>query len=274
MDAQAHAAFVDRMSAYVNKALRESKLLTSWINVNEAYEHGVDDFLRAILSDKPTNGFLRDLRDFTAEVARHGISNALSQMVLKITAPGVPDFYQGTELWDLSLVDPDNRRPVDYQARRALLEELATGAREDPDGQMRALFAAPFDGAIKLALMQRTLHHRRRHRRLFEAGNYVPLGADGERRRNVISFARVHEDQAAVVVAGRFFSSIAPAGLAPTGAETWGSSRLILDGALPGGRYRDVFTGRDLTIHGEAPRFIPLAAIFATLPVALLERIP
>jgi (1->4)-alpha-D-glucan 1-alpha-D-glucosylmutase len=271
--ADAHSAFVDRMSAYVNKALKESKLYTSWINVNEAYEQGVDEFLRAILSDKPSNGFLRDLQDFSGEVARHGISNALSQMILKITAPGVPDFYQGTELWDLSLVDPDNRRPVDYKSRRALLDQLAAGAEQDPDGQMRTLFAAPFDGAIKLALMQRALHHRRRHRRLFESGDYVPLTADGERRRNVISFARVHEDKAAVVVAGRFFASIAPAGVAPTGAEAWGSSRLILDGALPAGRYRDVFTGRDLTIHGEAPGLIPLAAIFATLPVALLERV-
>src|SRR5205085_2277504 len=126
-DAAAPASLVDRVCEYMRKAVREAKQHTSWINVDQAYEDALEQFVRRILEDGDDNPFVADLRRFVAGIVRPGIQNALAQLVLKVTSPGVPDFYQGTELWDLSLVDPDNRRPVDYARRSAMREELQLG---------------------------------------------------------------------------------------------------------------------------------------------------
>ena len=173
-----------------------------------------------------------------------GLYNSLSQVVLKITAPGVPDFYQGTELWDLSLVDPDNRRPVDYAARRALLAELAERGDAELPALCAELLAAPADGALKLLVTARALRHRRRHRALFERGDYVPLAGDGARRRHVVAFARTtgrtashHAGRAAV----RWRST--PRRRRPLARTDWGDTRVVLPPTCRRAHYRDALTG-------------------------------
>jgi (1->4)-alpha-D-glucan 1-alpha-D-glucosylmutase len=293
-DAEGHRALVDRASAYMNKAIKEAKQHTSWINVNDAYEKAIDDFVRRVLAegeggegeakgeegDPGPNPFLEDFRLFQRSLVLPGLLNALGQLVIKIAAPGVPDFYQGTELWDLTLVDPDNRRPVDYDRRRERLAALERRAGEEPAALLRDLIAAPADGAIKLHLMRTALRFRREHRALFERGGYLPLTARGARSRHVIAFARLAEPDgggagdAAVVIAGRFFSTLSTSGAEtrlPLGAETWGDTTVALDPALPRGAYRDRFTGRTVNaVEGGAG--LPLSELFADLPVVMLER--
>ncbi len=257
------ARLVERVLAYVNKALKEAKVHTSWINPNDAYDRAVRDFVRAVLDPRTGEAFQADLAPFAERVARAGMLASLAQTLVKVVAPGVPDFYQGTELWDLSLVDPDNRRPVDFAGRRALLDALRAGVEADRRGLVRRLIAAPEDGRVKLFVTSEALRFRRANRDLFERGAYVPLEARGARAGHVIAFARVAGERAAVALAGRFFLK-----LGPPGARTWGDTEV----ALPAGRrFRDAFTGRELRVEGGGG--LRAAEAFAEMPVALLERL-
>src|SRR3712207_1670028 len=142
MSKQEHAAFVERIQNYMQKALKEAKINTSWINPNEAWDEAVRQFVARILDDSPNNAFLQDFRPFAEIVARYGVFNSLAQTLLKLTVPGVPDIYQGNDLWDLSLVDPDNRRPIDYGRRAALLRELDeqfAGAQDNVAAKVQGL---------------------------------------------------------------------------------------------------------------------------------------
>jgi (1->4)-alpha-D-glucan 1-alpha-D-glucosylmutase len=278
MSREEHEAFVGRIGEYMRKALREAKLHTSWINQNEAYERAVDEFVRATLNPEGgAGGFLPDFVEFQRETARAGVYNSLSQTLLKIASPGVPDFYQGTELWQLDLVDPDNRRPVDYEHRRTLLASLAAGG----EGDGRAAFAesllrAPEDGRVKLYVTTRALRFRRAHPDLFARGEYLPLAASGASAESVVAFARKLGDREVLAVAGRFFTRLAgrqTLGL-PLGVEAWGDTSLALGERLTAGRFRDVFTGVEVeTKEGHGANSLELPAIFGRLPVALLERV-
>jgi (1->4)-alpha-D-glucan 1-alpha-D-glucosylmutase len=269
-----HAAILERVSAYMRKAVREAKVQTSWINVNQAYEAGVDEFLHRVLEGSPDNAFLADLRRVAASLAAPGLCNSLSQVLLKVASPGIPDIYQGTELPELTLVDPDNRRPVDFPRRRALLEELTAAARDDPGGVpalASRLFANPADGAIKLFVTARALAHRRAHRALFERGSYLPLTPDGSRRQHVVAFARAHDGALAVAVVGRFFAAMGADAWPPLGEHVWGDTRVLLDRVFHQGDYRDVLSGRIVRLPADGERALHLADVFGTLPVALLE---
>jgi (1->4)-alpha-D-glucan 1-alpha-D-glucosylmutase len=269
------------MSAYMNKAIKEAKLHTSWINTNHAYERAVDAFVRAVLAPARDNPFLGEVAGLWRSLARAGALTSLSQVLLKITAPGVPDFYQGTELWDLSLVDPDNRRPVDYTERRALLEQVQRLDEGDRRGfireQLAALdVAAPNAGALKMFVMRAALRFRRARRRLFEQGAYVPLDAEGGRRRNVVAFARRTPDgAAALVVAGRFFAELGASATdggevhPPVGPAIWNETSVPLTDPLPRGRYREVLSDRTVETDGQGR--LALGDLFADLPLALLE---
>jgi (1->4)-alpha-D-glucan 1-alpha-D-glucosylmutase len=176
-------------------------------------------------------------------------------------------------LWDLSLVDPDNRRPVDFAARRALLSEVAAHGDAELAEICRTSLRRPADGRVKLLVTTRALHHRRRHRTLYDTGGYLALVAEGDRARNVVAFARtVDGDAPALTVVGRLFASIATAGELPIGEAAWGDTRLLLPSHLPRSRYRDVLTGSLVEVessHG-APS-LRLAHTFANLPVSILE---
>ncbi len=257
-----------RINDYMTKALREAKLHTSWINVNTPYERGVAQFIDLLLQPSSGGSFVAELRRFVGGLLVPGICNSLSQVVLKITAPGVPDIYQGTELWDLSLVDPDNRRPVDFVARRSLLAELAGRAEADLPRLCTELLRQPADGRVKLLVMNRALRHRRNHRALYDRGNYLPLAVEGGRARSVVAFARSLGGATSITLVGRLLASMTAERALPLGESAWGDTRIVLPPSLPQGAYRDVVTG---AVVQPAANVLHMARAFAHLPVAVLE---
>jgi (1->4)-alpha-D-glucan 1-alpha-D-glucosylmutase len=262
-------AFADRLWAYLRKAMREAKVATSWINPSEAYERAVEQYVQQVLSGPLARRFCRCLTPFAATVARFGMLNALSQLVLKLGSPGVPDFYQGTELWDLSLVDPDNRRAVDYAFRRRLLADLAPLAEAARAGEagaaagVQALLRSWSDGRIKMYVTHAGLGERRRDARLFLDGAYLPLTAAGARSDHVVAFARHHEGRAALILAPRLVAGLTGAADLPLGA-VWGDTLLELPAGVPAGLYRDVLTGEVIRAAEEG---IAVGAALTTLPV-------
>jgi (1->4)-alpha-D-glucan 1-alpha-D-glucosylmutase len=210
MDEDAHQDFVGRIERYMEKALKEAKHHTSWINPNEAYDQAVKQFVREILRPHADNRFLTDLLRFQTGVAQAGMWNSLAQTLLKITSPGVPDFYQGTELWDFSLVDPDNRRPVDFAKRVMLLEELQRLESNDLVSLAHELVSQPQDGRIKLYILYKALNFRRAHPNLFAQGTYLPLTASGARREHVVTFARRFENEWALVAVPHLVTKLSP----------------------------------------------------------------
>jgi (1->4)-alpha-D-glucan 1-alpha-D-glucosylmutase len=191
-------SFSKRMEGYALKAAREGKRETSWTNPREEYERRLIEFVHGMLDPARSTQFIESTSEFARRAAMLGALNSLSQLVLKMTLPGVPDLYQGTELWDFSLVDPDNRRPIDFDLRRTLLDET----RSWPE-----LIESWRDGHIKAALMRRLLGIRQELPSLFREGDYAPIlfeGADAER---VIGFARTHKRQRLLVAVGRHFAA-------------------------------------------------------------------
>jgi (1->4)-alpha-D-glucan 1-alpha-D-glucosylmutase len=262
---RAHADFVGRIQGYMEKAIREAKVHTSWTSPNEDYESGVRTFVERSLS---ATAFLADLTAFAARTAAAGRLSSLAQVAVKCAAPGVPDVYQGCELWDLSLVDPDNRRPVDYALRARTLEALYAEVARGPQAR-RALarqVSAPqtlADGRAKLLLLHAALHARREHRELFLAGDYRPAVAEGPHARSVFAFARAHAGnggRAALCVVPRLVLGLIEAG---RGRVRWEGAIPVPHG-LPR-RWRDVVTGA--VREGDA---LSLEALFSDFPVALL----
>ena len=265
------AEYTRRLQEYTGKALKEAKLHTSWINPNEEYERAVPDFVASLLDPSVSNDFIRDFEEFRKLPTRAGLLNSLSQTLLKTTAPGVPDFYQGTELWAFTLVDPDNRRPVDYDLRRQLLASLRDVGEGDASEFAEGLLERPEDGRVKLYVTARALNFRRARAALFARGDYLAQRAAGRRAANVVSFARTFEGDAAVVVAARFFTrlGVGREGTLSLRREMWGDTALHLEG-VEGGRYRDVLTGREFEARDGV---LPLAEVLSPLPVALLSRV-
>jgi (1->4)-alpha-D-glucan 1-alpha-D-glucosylmutase len=270
-------SFVQRIQEYMIKALREAKIHSSWLNPDEEYEQAARDFISKILS--PDGAFVKDFAEFQAPIARAGMFNSLSQTLLKIAAPGVPDFYQGTEIWDFSLVDPDNRRPVDYEHRKRLLDSLRDKEAGDRASLADDLLRSAPDGRIKMFVTANALKYRQNNRDLFERGEYLPLHPSGERERHVVSFARRIGDKTAIVIATRFFIRLMAG--EPVGREAWGDTAVLMDDELAG-CYRDVFTGGRVCARkrpsgdedgNEYGNELSVAEALAHLPVALLERV-
>ncbi len=259
--------FRRRISEAMLKSIREAKLLTSWIDPNPAYETATRDFIDAILDRNTSAEFLQDIGRFQKRVAFFGVVNSLAQLLLKATAPGVPDFYQGSELWDLNLVDPDNRRPVDFDARRKLLRDLRE-FKEQPD--LQRLLNPYQDGAVKLFLTRQLLGFRREQRALFSNGTYVGLSATGPKAEHVCAFAREWQNQTILAVAPRLVATLlAGRETMPLGREVWGETSVNLPKG--GGDWRNVVTGEPVT-PGENATAVPLAIVLKNFPVALLER--
>jgi (1->4)-alpha-D-glucan 1-alpha-D-glucosylmutase len=251
--------YIGRIQAYMGKALHEAKLNTSWIQPNEEWDAAMHDFVRRILDSSPRNKFLPNFLSVVQEIARLGAINSLTQTLLKLTSPGVPDIYQGNETWDFSLVDPDNRRPVDYQRRREMLEALPAAA---PDELMQNW---P-DGRIKMFLIQRLLQFRREHVDLFQSGEYLPLAPSGTFAECCVSFARRLGNQWIVVIAPRLASRI---GFPPVGAR-WKDTALELPETLLFENAHNLFTCRDL--HHER-RQISIADAITILPFAVITNL-
>jgi (1->4)-alpha-D-glucan 1-alpha-D-glucosylmutase len=266
-------AFVDRMAAVMLKAAREAQIHTSWVNPDPGYEDALHAFVRATLDASHPNPFLDDVATLRDLVANAGAFNALSQQLLKLTAPGVPDIYQGTEVWEQSLVDPDNRRPVDYALRTRLLRGLR---RRKPGRRLAAeLLATKVDGRIKLYLTWRALAFRAGRPDLFARGEYVPLAAEGSAAAHVVAFARRTAGDEVVVAVPRLVTGLTRQELFdPIGPKIWGETRVIIPGAEPGVHYRDVFSEETVEARaGPSGAELRLAEVFAVLPFALLERV-
>jgi len=267
--------FRARIKEYMLKAVRESKVNTSWINPDSTYEDALLNFIDTILATSRVNRFLEDFTSFHPLISTCGIFNSLSQTLLKITSPGVPDFYQGNELWDLNLVDPDNRRPVDYTRRMVLLNDLKRAESSiDPLRLAHDLLETMEDGRVKLFLVRKALSLRSSRRELFESGRYLPYEVMGEKAEQVCAFERSLDLEAVVVVAPRFFTRlVSDASGLPLGEEAWGDTRIVAPCEISGSKYRNVFTGEIVSsITEDGVEVLKMAEVLASFPVALLER--
>lgn len=263
--------FKERLKAYVIKAAKEAKVHTSWIDPNPDYEHALGAFVDVIFKLSKQNRFLADFLKFQKRIAFYGAFNALGQVLLKIGAPGVPDFYQGTELWDFSFVDPDNRRPVDFKKRVRLLEDITRRGTEGLLPFVSELLGRWEDGQIKLFVTRKALESRRKQSTLFLEGDYVPLYASGRRKEHVTAFARRHERSWVVVVVPRLVTKLVTPGKFALGRDVWGTGRLILPREAPG-RWQNVLTGETVSATSAFRRkFLPLRTVFQRAPVALLS---
>jgi len=259
----------ERIENYLLKAMREGKENTSWINQNAEYETAVSSFVKVILTHGKTNRFLDDFMPFQRRIARIGLWNSLSQTLLKLTCPGVPDIYQGNDIWDFSLVDPDNRQPVDYALRQQLfanIRELGSGA----EFSAADLLTAPEDSRLKLYVTAKALCLRKQCSELFQSGEYSTLQAQGEKADHVVAFER-HVGSASVLVivprlvAGLLNESARP----PVGAEVWKDTRILLPSARRSCAYRNIFTGEILEPETSKHASVSLAETLGRFPVAL-----
>ena len=248
-DPQAIAAFVERLHAYFLKALREGKRRSSWLDPNSSYEDAVNDLVHAVLA--VDGRFLREAMPFVERLARVGMLNSLSRLVLKCTIPGVPDTYQGTEFWDFSLVDPDNRRPVDFDGRITAL-----GGASPVE-----LLESWMDGRVKQEVVRRLLADRAEAPELYAFGDYLALSAAGKGSRHVVAFSRNWQGASRVIVAGRLLAGLGRGGDSPL-------AKTFLP--VPIGRWRDVLTEREWDFGSGQ---IDLGELLSPLPAALLQPI-
>lgn len=255
------AGVPERLKNYVQKALREAKTYTNWLKPDEAYESAASAFIDAILD--PSHPFLKDFLAFHKRIAQAGAVNSLAQTLLKIASPGTPDFYQGTELWDFSLVDPDNRRPVDFGKRAALLDELRRAETQDLAGLIDSLCTHWRDGRIKLYATYKALGVRRAHSEAFQRGEYIPLDA-GE---NVCAFARRTEKEWIVAAAPRRGAYQEKPARRLSASPSPEGAVLKLPSGAPA-RWCNVFTGQETE---SAKGALDLAALLSRFPIALLE---
>lgn len=272
MDAVQIGKFRERIEQYMLKAIREAKTHTSWIRPNGAYEEAVLQFVRLVLDPTKKNAFIADLQVLLRRLEHFGALNSLSQLLLRLTAPGVPDLYQGSELWTFDLVDPDNRRPVDYSRRAHLLHVLRSDDRPLPL-QLAGLLDQLGDGRPKLYLAWRVLQFRRHHPALFRDGDYTALGTTGSHAENLCAFARRHGRDLAVTVAPRWFTQLTgvPSSI-PLGEAAWGDTSIDLDND-DAGVYRELLSGTKLaTGDRSGVPTLRVADALAHFPVALLLR--
>jgi (1->4)-alpha-D-glucan 1-alpha-D-glucosylmutase len=276
MDADSDEIFKKRIKDYMLKAIREAKVNTSWISPNLVYEEGLLKFVDAILSSSHGNPFTRDFETFQKKISYFGMFNSLSQILLKMTCPGIPDFYQGTEIWDFSLVDPDNRRPVDFDKRKEMLHRLKKMmARSGSDrlGFVRGLLENWREGYPKLYVTLESLNYRKENYPLFLDGIYIPLAGEGDLRDHLCAFARQRQEKVFLVIVPRFLTRLVKSlEKLPLGRDVWGDSRIVIPDEIAGDEFRNIFTGEiTQTIQKDEQRVLSLSELFAHFPVAMLE---
>jgi (1->4)-alpha-D-glucan 1-alpha-D-glucosylmutase len=267
---------IRRLQAYMEKATHEAKQRTSWINPNPPYEEAVRDFVRQTLRSSPQNRFIAELQSFHERIADAGQYNALAQLVVKLLSPGVPDIYQGQELWDYSLVDPDNRRPVDFEIRRHAMAEVSSES-----WQMSKLTSRPLhDPRLKLLVTQRLLQQRRRLAHLWSAGDYVPLESTGLLADHIVAFgwrnAESHQLELVAAVprfvqklidAERASGIVKASSICALPASTWEGTFIVLPAGttLP---VKNIFSGQCTRLEEPA---LPAGVLLGEFPVGVLE---
>ncbi|MGB7600946.1 MAG: malto-oligosyltrehalose synthase [Candidatus Sulfotelmatobacter sp.] len=264
-------SFRERIENYMLKAMREAKQNTSWINRNGKYEMAVSSFVKALLSPDEQNRFLNDFVPFQRRIARIGLWNSLSQTLLKLTCPGVPDIYQGNDLWDFSLVDPDNRRPVDYGRHQQVFESIRRLSGEANSISAAELLENPEDDRLKLYVIWKTLCLRKEYPQLFRMGDYVPLGIRGTKANHAVAFIRKSESTSLLVIAPRLVSGLLNGSeRPPIGPEVWNDTLIELPACLCSRTYHNAFTGETLALQKiETNSAIRVSNALADFPLAL-----
>ncbi len=253
----------ERIETFMLKAAREAKTHSSWVSPNEAYESALRRFIAAVCDCSVENEFLRDFLEFGERIAPYGACNALAQVLLKITSPGVPDFFQGNELWNFRLTDPDNRGDVDFEKRRKISDNL--DASSDP----ARLVENWRDGSLKMFLTRQALRFRRANHDLFQKGDYLALEAEGERRESACGYARRLGNSWVLTVVPRLATRLTADGGFPLGESAWGTSAVVLPAGAPA-RWKNIFTGATVSGSGARKKRLLLSDIFSELPFVLL----
>jgi (1->4)-alpha-D-glucan 1-alpha-D-glucosylmutase len=265
LDREACQSLLERLKAHLVKATREAMVHTRWTRPNEPHEKALQTFVADILSSEQNAEFLRDFRHFQKKIAYFGMINGLSQTLLKITSPGVADFYQGSELWDLRLVDPDNRGPIDFEKRIAALESIANVG---PDSQLRNLIEHWQDGRIKLYLIRQALRFRRDHCDLFLAGEFTPLQSSGGHSQNVIAFLRRQGKKQAIIAVPRWLSHLEHKNN-DRGSVDWCDTRITLPSGAPR-MWKNLFAQNTIASNSEQEPSFLAQDLFKDFPVSLL----
>ena len=262
--------FRQRINAFMIKGVREAKQSSNWATPNTVYETALSNFVHRILDWDYSRSFLIDLQAFATRIALPGMINSLAQTVIKLTIPGIPDIYQGCELWDLNLVDPDNRRPVDFKRRSAALGMMPKLAAAK-QAAVAAMLQNWRDGNIKLYVTTELLAERRRRPLLFSDGVYTALNVTGEWADNLLAFTRTKDEAAIAVAVPRLAVSLgAGEGQMPIGGA-WTDSAVVCPPTLAGRRWTNLFTGEVVAPHVEGQDHVWKArALFAGLPIAAL----
>jgi (1->4)-alpha-D-glucan 1-alpha-D-glucosylmutase len=268
-DENENATFLERIKDYMLKSVREAKMQTAWLRPDSAYEEGFLGFVEKVLTPSESNQFLKEFLPFQKRIADYGIFNSLSQTLLKYTAPGVPDTYQGTEFWDLSMVDPDNRRPVDYEQRISVLKDIKQKSQTDNLKLIDELMSSKKDGKIKLFITHKVLQARKEQLEVFQKGEYLPLEVVGKFKDHIVAFARSFENTTAIAIAPRFLTSLIAPDENPVGEKVWADTQLQLPQGFSSS-WQDIFTGQTLTGNGT----IAIAQVLQHFPVALLLNSP
>ncbi|MGC1108111.1 MAG: malto-oligosyltrehalose synthase [Candidatus Acidiferrales bacterium] len=258
-----------RLEEFFVKATKEAKTETSWLSPNERHESALRQFVSSLLAVPVSDPFISDFLRLHRDLAFLGACNSCSQLLLKMTAPGIPDLYQGNELWNLCLTDPDNRQPVDFRTRLTVLENLKSQGANSPGDCIAELVENWSDGTLKLYLTLRVLNFRRSHPDLFSNGSYMPLSTQGSYRRSVFAFARHFEDEWLIVAVPRLLKNIVKAGTLPLG-KTWGTTTLEIPSRMPE-MWTDVLTQEQISLSkGPEGLTVPVAHLFHHLPFAVL----
>jgi (1->4)-alpha-D-glucan 1-alpha-D-glucosylmutase len=277
MNEEGYEIFKKRIKDYMLKAIREAKVNTSWISPNVVYEEGLLKFVDAILSSPRGNPFIRDFETIQKKISYFGIFNSLSQALLKMTCPGIPDFYQGTEIWDFSLVDPDNRHRVDFVRRGEMLHRLKKKmavSRSDRPGSVRGLLEDWREGYPKLYVTLESLNYRKENYLVFLDGIYIPLVGEGDLKDHICAFVRQREGKVVLVIVPRFLTRLVKSLEEwPLGRDVWGDSRIVIPDEIVGDKFLNIFTEETIErVEKDGQGGLALSEIFASFPVAMLER--
>jgi (1->4)-alpha-D-glucan 1-alpha-D-glucosylmutase len=259
-----NSGFVNRIKDYMLKSVREAKLQTAWLSPDTAYEEGFLNFVEKVLDPSESNYFMQEFLPFQKRVASYGIFNSLAQTLLKITSPGVPDTYQGTELWDLSMVDPDNRRPVDYSRLILFLKDIKEKAQTDILKLIDELFSSKENGKIKLFITYKALQVRKQNLAVFQKGNYQPLEVSGKFKDHIIAFARNDGNTTIITIVPRFLTNLVQPQEYPLGKQ-WHDTCLHLPSKVPLA-WQDAITNQMIQADGT----VQIGEVLKYFPVALL----